>query len=178
MEQSKTSKTSGSLFIRIINDNDIELCPFWIGLFNKGNIIIHEALKSFDVKNILQDITYVGINELDAIMLIDTQSDVARFVYLLPYLKDKSINDIITQMSSTLKNWSAPKLGLYFNPQILSLPEGIEFTYQALLSLIQNSLALEIFLYVGNYGTNNILNIIMKDKESILQNNIKIYIFH
>lgn len=178
MEQFKTSKTSESLFIRIINDKDIGICPFWIGLFNKGNIITHEVLKRFDVKDILQDITYTGINELDAVMLIDTQSEVAKFVYLLPYLKDKSITDMTAQMFSTLKNWSATKLGVYFNPQILSLSEGIEFTYQVLLLLVQNSLALEIFLYVGNYGTNNILNIVMKVKESIPQNNRKIYIFH
>ena len=62
----------------------VKECPFWIGIASEGEISPPSLLNHAQMEDIFSEAAVRGISDHDSVMLTDTLSKPARYVFLMP----------------------------------------------------------------------------------------------
>lgn len=169
--------------IHIVDPADMDYCSFWVGVFPKGKLEPQDLLaNSDDLFGALELASKNGLNEGDPVMVSDTVSQPARFLYLLPCPNSDFRNrvDWIGRVTDTVKSWAPERIGVYLTPELLQRDEAQDLLNQLLRDLIQQTHAKDYFLIPGGHGFNAILNASLELKAEMLDESqgVSVFIYH
>ena len=166
--------------IRLVTADPERSCHFWVGLAARGNNPPTKLMDVTDVGTLFYDAATKGINEPGPLMLSDTSVNPPRFVYLMPAPAPdfRSQTLWVDEMMVTLTSWAPAAAGFYVAPEILAGPHAHELLRLALTRLIAAGKTNEIFLLVGSYGVNALLNVALKLKAEVDSDELRVFVFH
>jgi hypothetical protein len=133
-----------------------------------------------DVGAIFQKAAEGGIEEEPPILLTDTQLEPPRYVYLLAVPEDDfRARTIWTQeLVRSLRTWAPKTIGFYLAPELLRPRQTDELLGAMLRELIDAAIVEEIFLFVGSYGVNALLNSALRLKAEVESELVNVHVYH
>lgn len=173
-------KSPKTIAIRIMSQEEMDLCPFWIGLFKKGPLPCPSLLDFKQISTLLNKAAEEGIDENESLMLCDSINVPCRYIYLYPNtdIATTDMDSWVDSLTTRVKSWSPSRVGIYFAPNLLSKSQSEQLTLAIIRSLIPKANTNEFFLLPGAYGMNAVLNIAIQLKYMLEQDNVTAYIFH
>jgi hypothetical protein len=166
--------------IRLVATDAGVACNFWLGLAKKGADSPARLMDYKDIGVLFTEAATSGVNEQGPLILSDTSSDPARFVFLMP-VPDKEATarkKWVDEVMSTLVSWSPAAAGIYIAPQLLSGTNAEDLLRDVLRRLVAGGKTDEIFLFVGSHGQNALLNVALGLKADLDGDDVKLFVFH
>lgn len=172
--------TQKSASIHLISTEEMAVCSFWIGLFQRGNLTSPELFDKGHVNEIFQQAATHGLKETTPVMLSDTSMIPPRFIYLLPEPGKDSHADggWIKQLVTTVQSWSPQKIGIYLAPELVNHQTIQELLIQMMDEMVRVSKISEYYLISATHGLNALLNTAIKIKSKLDHDKINVLVFH
>lgn len=166
--------------VRLVTADPHLLCNFWVGLAARGTDAPNKLMDVQDVAALFVEAATKGINEPGPLMLSDTSVEPPRFVYLMPPPAPdfRSATLWVDEMMITLTSWAPAAVGFYIAPEIINGSAAHELLRLALTRIIAAGKTNEIFLLVGSYGVNALLNVALKLKAEVDSEELKVFVYH
>lgn len=168
---------SNVLSLIITRPEDKADCPFWIGLYRKGEAGAREVFALERIEDVFKLLTERGLDEKQALMLSDSSGESVRQFYLVPETLCK--NDRQEAKSLILKTIEALKpsrIGVYFGIDAKN-PEASRMMLEEILIGLARTGIRELFLFTGNLGVNTVLNAALRVKHG-LAGSKELQVFH
>jgi hypothetical protein len=166
--------------IHLISTEEMSVCSFWIGLFQRGQLTSPELFDKGHVNEIFQQAATHGLRETTPVMLSDTSMNPPRFIYLLPEPSASSRADgsWIKQLVSTVQSWSPKKIGIYLAPELVNQETIQELLMQMMDEMVRVSDISDYYLISATHGLNALLNTAIKIKSQLDQEKFNVLVFH
>ncbi len=157
-------------------------CNFWIGLTVRGPETPTRLMDFKDVGALFGEAASRGVNEPGPLILSDTSTKPPRFVYLLPIpTSDPKEREAWTlQILSTVSAWAPPAVGFYIAPELMTTQAAQDLLRSVLTRLIDTDSGCpeEIYLLIGTYGLNALLNVVLQLKGELETETRKLFVHH
>ncbi|WP_141730802.1 hypothetical protein [Oligoflexus tunisiensis] len=168
---------SDVLSLIITRPEDTTDCPFWIGLYKKGDAGAREVFALERIEDVFKLLMEQGLDEKQALMLSDSSGEVTRQFYLVP--ETLCLSDRQEAQALILKTVEALKptrIGVYFGIDMED-PEFSRVLLEEILIGLARTGIRELFLFTGNLGVNAVLNAALRVKHG-LAGNKELQVFH
>lgn len=165
------------LSLIITRPEDSADCPFWIGLYKKGEAGAREVFNLDRIEDVFHLLTERGLNENQALMLSDSSGEAIRQYYLVP--ETLCQNDRIEAKNLILKTVEALKptrIGVYFGIDAKH-PDNSRLLLEEILIGLARTGILELYLFTGQLGVNTVLNAALRVKQG-LRGSKELQVFH
>jgi len=172
-----TSPEADVLSLIITRPEDITDCPFWIGLYKKGEAGAREVFGLERIDDVFKLLTEQGLNEEQALMLSDSSGEAVRQFYLVPEVLCRQ--DRLQAKALILKTVDALKpsrIGVYFGIDAKDSDSSRVLLEEILIGLARTGIR-ELFLFTGNLGVNTVLNAALRVKHG-LAGSKELQVFH
>jgi hypothetical protein len=173
-----TKTKPNSRIARIVSKAEVDSCGFWIGLFHSGKLSPTDLWACSNTIELFEEAATNGITEQGPVMMSDSVSQPARFVYLLPSPPSEERNTWLKQIVDTLKTWEPQRVGLYISPKVLDHSACDQLLQQVLKELLVHTSIKEFCVLPGKHGTNLILNSLLQLKFDIEAKNLDLLVMH
>ncbi len=165
--------------LTISSDEELE-CFFWMGLFKSGELNPQDVYEFGSIEEIFEGVASQGIREeAEPLMITNTTVNPPRFVYLVPSSPGAGLSsESINELSMTLRSWAPSSLGLYLSAELCGHDLAAELLLKILRRLIVETGIKRYFLLAGKLGVNQVLNVALKLKFDVEDEDLNILIFH
>ena len=172
--------TKKTVAIHLVNESAMPNCSFWVGLFQRGAMQPPEVLDAGDFSAIFQKAATEGLKEAGPIMLSDSMSSPARYIYLLPEPSSDELESdrMIPELVKTVQAWAPKKTGIYLAPELLTRQANHDLLFKILEKLISTVNTTDYYLVPGLHGMNAVLNTALEIKALCQSDDCGIYVFH
>jgi hypothetical protein len=156
-------------------------CPFWIGIASAGEISPPSLLNHAAMEDLFSEAAVRGISDHDSVMLTDTVSNPARYVFLMPRpTRDfRETSAWIASMVATVRAWSPESAGFYIAPEVMVADESHEILARVLHELIATMPGTTSFhLLVGRHSFNGVLNTALRLKSELEGDELNVFVYH
>ena len=141
---------------KLILTTDTTHCRFWLSFYSAGPMESKELSGLTDPITRLDKAVDVGLNEKEAVMWVQESLGKLRYEVLIPFFGD--FIEAAMVASSTLAKCKPTELGFYLSPKLFSNGEAAEVVVRV-LSLLNLDAYSNIYLFIGGFGLNNMVNI-------------------
>ncbi len=159
----------------------VKECPFWIGIAGEGEVSPPALLDHAAMEELLSEAAVRGISDHESVMLTDTMSKPARYVFLMPRPgRDfRETSAWIASMVATIRSWSPESAGFYIAPEVMVAEESHEILARVLHELIATMPNTASFhLLVGRHSFNGVLNTALRLKAELEGDELNIFVYH
>ena len=168
-----------TIAVNLVADGEVETCPFWIGLFRRGDLSAREINSIQSTGTILNKVVEQGVNENKSIMLADASLHPPRYIYLLPNEGNEGrFPEIASEVLPSIKAWNMDKIGIYLAPEALADEIGESCLANLITECVESNLMVDYYLYTGSHGLNVLLNQALNLKTELNAKQIDICVFH
>ncbi|HYX36732.1 MAG TPA: hypothetical protein VE954_26785 [Oligoflexus sp.] len=165
------------LSLIITRPEDSADCPFWIGLYKKGEAGAREVFGLERIDDVFKLLTEQGIDEKQALMLSDSSGEVVRQFYLVPEVLCMSDRqEAKTLILKTVDALKPTRIGVYFGIDMKNPDSSRVLLEEILIGLARTEIR-ELFLFTGNLGVNTVLNAALRVKHG-LAGSKELQVFH
>ncbi len=176
--ETEDAQRSSPLQLLITRPAELDLCPFWVGLYKSGSAAPQNLFEIPSIEGIFHMLNEQGLKDRQPLMLSEnTLGKTPRQFYLVPeaicHDQPERVRELIV---STLEALNPLKAGLYFANSRL----GSKFVIGMLEELV---LALsflrtkELHLYTGDIGVNPLVNAALRVKAR-LEGHREVFVYH
>ncbi len=156
-------------------------CPFWIGLAGKGEIQAPSLLNHITMEDLFSEAAIRGISDQDSVMLTDTMTQPARYIFLMPRPGNdfRDTSAWIASLVSTVRSWSPDVAGFYLAPEVMVAHESEDILAQVLRELIATMPnTTQFHLLVGRHSFNAVLNTALRLKAELEGDELNVFVYH
>lgn len=156
-------------------------CSFWIGIARQGEIAPPTLLEHASMEDLFSDAAVRGISDDASVMLTDTMSNPARYVFLMPRPGQdfRETSNWIASLVATVRSWSPESAGFYLAPEVMVAEESHDILAQVLRELIQTMPDTKSFhLLVGRHSFNAVLNTALRLKGELEGEDLNVFVYH
>jgi hypothetical protein len=165
------------LSLIITRPEDTTDCPFWIGLYKKGEAGAREVFKLERIEDVFKLLTERGLDEKQALMLSDSSGENVRQFYLVPETLCRSDrNEAKGLILQTIEALKPTRIGVYFGIDAKN-PDNSRILLEEILIGLARTGIRELFLFTGNVGVNAVLNAALRVKQG-LAGSKELQVFH
>lgn len=170
----------------ILKNADSNSCQFWLALSRIGSLTTADMLDKPDIKSIFHAAYNIGLNEDQATLIVNTQLDIERYIYLLPIQEHTEFKPRamwMAEIANAIKSLQVEKIGFYLPPQVFQ-EEQDDTDNPNLFESVMRHLVLstnvnDFYLLSGDHGSNFMLNAALFLKEDLMEESkAQINIFH
>ncbi len=173
------TRKSNHVSMRIITNNEMDRCQFWLGLFEQGKMSPNNLFARETLFDLFETAATMGVSEAGPLMLSDSLHRPARFVYLLPEPDENSdLHSWNQQIVETLGNWSPQSVGIYLSPSMLDKKAILQILHQVLSDLGKNNVTPEFVILPGKQISAAVLNVLMQVKKELHLSGITCAVYH
>ena len=174
------NSTQKNVVTQIIGPADMNVCSFWIGLFQEGEMSPTDLWASRTLYEAFEAAAVKGLKDAGPLMLSDSNQVPARFIYLLPEPSNETTErePWLKQIVDTLKTWGPERVGIYLSPELVKKDETHQILVEILTKLVINSRTREYFVLPGKHGTNSILNALLRLRGALKKQAVNCFVFH
>lgn len=167
----------GRVVLYITRPEETKNCNFWIGLFKKGPVRPQDLYNHDAIEDVYYRAVYEGINDDEAILISNTEPKPPEHFYLLPLEQvKKSFDQVIEQITETIKAIGPSRAGFYFSRDLVNQEDCFKLLKMALKACRSTSTR-EFYLFAGKHGVNSILNTAL-DVKAELTDSLDVLVFH
>jgi hypothetical protein len=159
----------------------VNQCPFWIGIASHGEIQPPSLLNHIAMEDLFSEAAVRGISDNDSVMLTDTLTQPARYIFLMPRPGHdfRETSAWITSLVSTVRAWSPTMAGFYLAPEVLLAQEAHDILAKVLRELISTMPGITAFhLLVGRHSFNGVLNMALRLKSELEGEDLNVFVYH
>lgn len=156
-------------------------CPFWIGIARHGDVTPPSLLQHASMEDLFSEAAVRGISDDDSVMLTDTMSNPARYIFLMPRPGNdfRETSSWISSLVATVQSWSPESAGFYLAPEVMVADESHDILAQVLRELIRTMPGTKSFhLLVGRHSFNGVLNTALRLKSELEGDNLNVFVYH
>jgi hypothetical protein len=165
------------LSLIITRPEDTTHCPFWVGLYKKGEAGAQEVFGLERIDDVFKLLTEEGLNEEQALMLSDSSGQAVRQFYLVPeVLCRKDRMGAKALILKTVEAMKPSRIGLYFGIDAKD-PDSSRLLLEEILMGLAETGIRELFLFTGDLGVNTVLNAALCVKHG-LAGSLDMRVFH
>jgi hypothetical protein len=171
------STESDILSLIITRPEDTTDCPFWIGLYKKGEASARDVFTLERIEDVFKLLTERGLDEKQALMLSDSSGQGVRQFYLVPETlcrTDRQEAKIL--ILKTIEALKPSRIGIYFGIDAKNPDNSRAMLEEILIGLARTGIR-ELFLFTGNLGVNTVLNAALRVKHG-LAGSKELQVFH
>jgi hypothetical protein len=156
-------------------------CSFWIGIAGHGEIQAPSLLNHVAIEDLFSEAAVRGIAERESVMLTDTLTNPARYIFLMPRPGHdfREISSWIASLVATVRAWSPNSAGFYLAPEVMVANESHDILAQVLRELIATMPNTKSFhLLVGRHSFNRVLNTALRLKSELEGDELNVFVYH
>ncbi len=156
-------------------------CPFWIGIAGRGEIHAPSLLNHIAMEDLFSEAAIRGICDKESVMLTDTLTQPARYVFLMPRPGNdfRETSAWITSLVATVRAWSPDSVGFYLAPEIIVAHDSHDILAQVFRELIATMPGTTAFhLLVGRHSFNGVLNTALRLKSELEGDDLNVFVYH
>lgn len=168
--QNQTQTDSQTIYIRAIDDIEIDVCNFWLSFYERGTLSPQTLLDIVSVEEALDKAVITGVCDEGPLMLTDSSFNPPKFLYLIPMPADLQDMSWIDKISTTIASLGVSTIGLRLQDPKLDISQAKELLYSVTSCLVEKTNVKTYYLLTKDRGINPLLNVILSLKHSSKKN--------
>lgn len=178
MDLQQTKDAPRSVYLHLINQDEMNQCPFWVGVFHRGKREPQDLYNYKTCDEAFEVAAREGLAESGPVMISDCASTPPRFMFFMPEpphdLRKKA--EWAQQLVATISSWEPKQVGIYLSPMLVNQRLMSELMTDTLKVAIGTTNVQNFYLQTTTHGLNAILNTSLQVKRQV--EGIDTFIFH
>ena len=155
-------------------------CPTWFSFFDFGEQAGEDLFGAPSLKEALLKAIKNGLSHSCPVLVAQKEKGISYSLQLFPFEK-MTKEEVSSRISDRIfKALPGPNIfGVYFPPTLISIKDTENWLQEILVQVLkQSNEEIHVFLYLGDYDMNTLINLILRIKGGLLRQNFKATLFH